>query len=219
MKTRDNRAALLLLTSVVCLLPLIMSIVVYDELPDQVAIHWDGSGEPDNFVPKAAAAFGLPFLFLAINLFTKLSLFNDPKRANTSQVMQITATWLPPLLSVVLIPLTLLIALGHPIPIAMAVPVLVGLLLVMAGNYLPKSRQNYTLGLKLPWTLDDPDNWNKTHRLTGYLYIAAGLVLIGGTFALRGTRLVSGLSLTVLIVIALVVTPRLYSYWLYKRAN
>lgn len=64
-----------------------MSLVVYRDLPDQIAIHWDGSGNPDNFAPKALAAFGLPFLFVAINLFSKLNLFNDPRRAYTSPVM------------------------------------------------------------------------------------------------------------------------------------
>lgn len=77
-------------------------------------------------------------------------------------------------------------ALDKAISITLVVPVLLGLLLIVVGNYLPKNRQNYTIGLKLPWTLDDPDNWNKTHRLAGYLYILAGLVLIGGAFLSRG---------------------------------
>jgi uncharacterized membrane protein len=216
---KTNNRKMLLLTSLVCLLPLIMSLAVYDELPDQVAIHWDGSGQPDNFVSKALAAFGLPFLFLSINLFSKLSLFNDPKRANTSQMMQVVATWLPPLLSVVLIPITLMIALGHPIPVTVIAPALVGLILIIVGNYMPKSRQNYTLGLMLPWTLNDPDNWNKTHRMAGYLYILAGFVLIGTAFFFKGFQPVKGLGLVALIVIALAVAPRFYSYWLYKRSK
>ncbi len=218
MKTKSNRT-ILILTSLVCILPLIMSLVVYQDLPDQIAIHWDGSGNPDNFAPKALAAFGLPFLFLGINLFSKLVLYNDPKRAYTSQAMQIFATWLPPLLSVVAIPITLLIALGSPIPITLVFPVIIGLVLIVAGNYLPKNRQNYTLGIKLPWTLNDPDNWNKTHRLAGYLYILAGLIMIGGAFMSRGFRTINGVSLTVVLVIVVFIAPRLYSYLLYKRAG
>ncbi|NLL49461.1 MAG: DUF1648 domain-containing protein [Firmicutes bacterium] len=196
-----------------------MSLVVYRDLPDQIAIHWDGSGNPDNFAPKALAAFGLPFLFVAINLFSKLNLFNDPRRAYTSPVMQMAIAWLPPLLSLVLVSLTLFIALGKAISITLVVPVLLGLLLIVVGNYLPKNRQNYTIGLKLPWTLDDPDNWNKTHRLAGYLYILAGLVLIGGAFLSRGFQKAFGFTPTVLVVIALVLAPRFYSLWLYKRTR
>lgn len=217
-KTTNNRA-ILLLTSLVCLLPLIMSVAVYSELPDQIAIHWDSSGNPDNFAPKAVAAFGLPFLFLAINVFSKFRLFNDPRRANTSQAMQLLANWLPPFLAVVLIPITLLIALGSNIQITLVAPVLVGVLLIVAGNYLPKSRQNHTIGIRLPWTLNDADNWNKTHRLAGYLYILAGLILIGGTFISNGSQRANSLSLTVCIVIVLVIAPLLYSYWHYKRDN
>lgn len=217
-KTTNNRA-ILLLTSLVCLLPLIMSVAVYSELPDQIAIHWDSSGNPDNFAPKAVAAFGLPFLFLAINVFSKFRLFNDPRRANTSQAMQLLANWLPPFLAVVLIPITLLIALGSNIQITLVAPVLVGVLLIVAGNYLPKSRQNHTIGIRLPWTLNDADNWNKTHRLAGYLYILAGLILIGGTFISNGSQRANSLSLTVCIAIVLVIAPLLYSYWHYKRDN
>ena len=157
MNTKGDRFVLLL-TSLVCLLPLIMSLVVYPDLPEQVAIHWDSTGNPDNFAPKALAAFGLPFVFLALNLFSKLKLFNDPKRAYTSQTMQLLTIWLPPVLSVILVPITLLIALGRNIQITLVAPVILGALLIIVGNYLPKSRQNYTIGIKLPWTLHDPHN-------------------------------------------------------------
>jgi len=218
MKTKGDRTVLLL-TSLVCVLPVIMSMVVYHDLPDQIAIHWDAMGNPDNFAPKALMAFGLPFLFLGINLFSKLLLLNDPRRANASPAMRMFAAWLPPVLSVVLIPVTLLIALGKDISITLLVPVLLGLVLIVVGNYLPKNRQNYTIGLKLPWTLDDPDNWNKTHRLAGYMYILAGVVLIGGAFLSRGFQTKSGVTPTILIVLVLVIVPRLYSYLLYRRAS
>ena len=55
---------------------------------------------------------------------------------------------------------------------------IVGIVFVVSGNYLPKSRQNYTIGIKLPWTLADVDNWNKTHRLAGALWIAAGIFVL-----------------------------------------
>lgn len=217
MKTNNN-LRIVILTSVVCLLPLIMSAIVYPDLPDQVAIHWDGSGNPDGFAPKALAAFGLPFLFVALNLFSKLRLLNDPKRAYTSQAMQLVAIWLPPLLSVILIPIMLLIALGKEIQITAVAPVLLGVILIVAGNYLPKSRQNYTIGIKLPWTLHDADNWNKTHRFAGYLYIIAGILVIARAFV-GSFKLFGGISLITLLVLCLIVTPAVYSYLLFKRQN
>lgn len=217
MKTRNN-SAMLIITSGVCLLPIILSFILYNELPEQIAIHWNSVGNADNFVHKAVAAFGLPFLFLAINLFSKIRLYNDPKQSNTSQVMQVFSTWTPPLLSLVLVPITLFIAMGANIPISSIVPVFTGIVLLVCGNYLPKSRQNYTIGIKLPWTLLNADNWNKTHRMAGYLWIIGGITLIAGTFISFDSTL-WGISMTILVVIPLIIIPVFYSYWLYKKTG
>ncbi|MDI9442210.1 MAG: DUF1648 domain-containing protein [Bacillota bacterium] len=209
----------LLLTSLVCLLPLVMSVVVYKDLPDRVAIHWDSSGKPDNFASKAFAAFGLPFVMFGLNVFSKLYLLNDPKRENISQAAQLVANWLPPLLSVILVPVTLLVALGRDIQIALVAKLILGVTLILVGNYLPKSRQNYTVGIKIPWTLADVDNWNKTHRFAGYLYIASGFVLLGEAFIPGGIRFFDGPGLTVSLALVLAIAPSLYSYWLFKKSQ
>ena len=213
-----NKAALFLLTSILCLLPMLLSIAVYNELPQQIAIHWDSAGSPDTFVPKAAAAFGLPFLFLALNIYSKLRLYNDPARPDHahSQAAMLLSAWMPPLLSLVLIPITLCIAMGASIPIPMLASIFTGLVLVICGNYLPKCRQNYTIGIKLPWTLHDADNWNKTHRMAGYLWIAGGIALIAGAFV-SIDRMPWGIPMTVFVLIPLVILPAAYSFMLYKR--
>lgn len=88
---------------------------------------------------------------------------------------------------------------------------------IICGNYLPKNRQNYTIGIKLPWTLHDADNWNKTHRLAGYLYIFGGILLIAGAFIFDTSSAISGLSLAVFVVILLVIVPVIYSFLLYNK--
>lgn len=205
---------LLWITSLLCLLPLVYSAVVYPTLPEQIAIHWNSAGEADNFVPKAIAAFGLPFLFVAINLYSKIRLLNDPKAEGQSQAIKQLSIWLIPVLALVLVPFTLLTAMGVEIPLLMMASLLLGLLLVVIGNYLPKSRQNYTIGVKLPWTLNDPDNWNKTNRLAGYLSMAGGALLIVWTFLKPETAF--QIPVTILIVLALILLPLLYSFSLYK---
>lgn len=205
---------LLWITSLLCLLPLVYSAVVYPTLPEQIAIHWNSAGEADNFIPKAIAAFGLPFLFVAINLYSKIRLLNDPKAEGQSQAIKQLSIWLIPVLALVLVPFTLLTAMGVEIPLLMMASLLLGLLLVVIGNYLPKSRQNYTIGVKLPWTLNDPDNWNKTNRLAGYLWMAGGALLIVWTFLKPETAF--QIPVTILIVLALILLPLLYSFSLYK---
>ena len=68
--------------------------------------------------------------------------------------------------------------LGYSVNIALVGQLVVGLLFIIIGNYLPKARQNYTLGIKIAWTLANEENWNRTHRLAGYLWMIGGLLLI-----------------------------------------
>ena len=58
----------------------------------------------------------------------------------------------------------------------------IGVLFMIIGNYLPKCKQNYTMGIKLPWTLDDEENWNRTHRFAGFLWVAGGVVIAINAF-------------------------------------
>lgn len=200
-----------------CLLPMILSAALYSRLPAQIAVHWDSAGNPDGYAHKAFAAFGLPLLLLGIHLITLLSIRNDPKRANASAAIKKAAMWIIPVMSLIITPVTLFIALGINIPISLIVPALVGLLFILLGNYLPKCRQNYTIGIRLPWTLHDADNWNKTHRLAGYLFIAGGIVIIAGTFLSLGSRLWGMASMGLLLLLAVI--PMIYSFVLYKRSG
>ncbi|MDL2232930.1 DUF1648 domain-containing protein [Ruminococcaceae bacterium OttesenSCG-928-L11] len=215
-----NNKRTLWMTSLLCLVPMIFSALVYSRLPDQIAIHWNAAGEADNYVSKAIAAFGLPILFLLINLLlTKMRMRGDPENEAQTRAKagwQIYV-WTAPVLSVILVPVTLLIAMGAEIPMDLFASLLVGLVLVVCGNYLPKSRKNGFMGIKLPWTLSDETNWNKTHRLAGYLYIAGGVLLIICNFLLSNT--IARLSVTGVVVVALILIPILYSYTLYTRGK
>ncbi len=75
---RDKRT--LILTTLVCLLPMLIGALVYDRLPETMVTHWNVSGEPDGFSSRAFAVFGLPALIAGINLLLDFSLNADPKR-------------------------------------------------------------------------------------------------------------------------------------------
>jgi uncharacterized membrane protein len=214
MKTKNNRAVPVL-PPIVCLLPLILSFAVYGELPEQIAIHWDIAGNPNNYIPKFLAAFGLPVLLMAINIFSILLLYNDPKRDNASTAMRTISVWLVPLISLVAMPITLFIAMGVNISASIVMLVLTGIVIIVCGNYLPKSRQNYVIGIRLPWTLNNADNWNKTHRVAGRLWIFGGVAIIIGAFVSFDNSIWAVLSVVILIPIAVV--PFFYSYMLYRK--
>lgn len=210
MKMKIDR--ILIITTIVCLLPMAMSIYFYDRLPEQMPVHWNIQGQPDNYASREFAAFGLPMLMAALNFMTHMFLNNDPKKANYSAALKNLSKWLIPLLTLLLMPVTIFASMGYPVEIQVVVPIIVGVIITVCGNYLPKCKQNYTMGIKLPWTLNSEENWNRTHRMAGYLWTAGGIVLILATFLNLNTL---PLLLTVLFV--LVAVPAIYSYMLYKK--
>lgn len=202
----------LTVTSLVCLLPMIFSAAVYRDLPEQVAIHWGADGAPNGWAHKALAAFGLPFFLAALNVVCHLGSNSDPKGEGRSMVLLTLCKWIPAVLSVILVPVTLFIALGKEIPVGPVVCCIVGAVLIITGNYLPKCRQNYTMGIKLPWTLADEENWDKTHRLAGPLWILGGAVFMAcGFFGWVWA------GVTVIILIAVI--PMGYSFLLSQKKN
>lgn len=203
------------ITSIICVMPIILSVVIYQDLPDQIAVHWNNAGTADGYLPRSIAAIGLPILFLAVNLYSKIRLFGDPKRAAHSEALKLLSIWLIPLLALVIVPVTLFISMGLNIPIALISLVTAGGLMIICGNYIPKCRRNYTMGLKLPWTLNSDDNWNKTHRLAGILWILGGIIIIISAFLLAN-NLIFGVPVTIAVILILAVAPVLYSFFLYK---
>jgi uncharacterized membrane protein len=214
MKTKSN-FAVMTLSTVVCLLPIILSFMVYNDLPDKVVVQWNVEGNPNRYLPKAAAAFGLPLFFAAINIISKLFLYNDPKRKNISKAARIITEWSVPFIALALVPVILFMAMGNQIPIPIIAMVFSGVVLILCGNYLPKSRQNYVVGIKLPWTLNNADNWNRTHRMAGYLYVCCGIAFIIVSFIFLGKPVLLVLILSILAL--LIIAPVLYSYFLYKK--
>lgn len=198
-----------MITSIICLLPLIFALLIFDKLPAEIPIHFDNSGNPDNYLPKTLAVFGMPLLMASINIFTHFRLNNDPKVTNASSTLKQVMKWAIPILSVIFIPFSLTSAMGIKLPMVMAATALVGVIIVICGNYLPKCRQNYTVGIKLPWTLDSETIWNKTHRFAGFVWVLGGLVVIVNAFFS-----IPYVNLTVIGL--LVILPFIYSYVAYK---
>lgn len=201
---------MLALTSVIILLPALAGVILWNRLPDRMPTHWNVSGEIDSWSSKPFAVFGLPLILLAAQWLCLLGTATDPKKENHSDKVLQLVIWIIPVLSVVLHVLTYAAALGHGVRMEMIMPVLVGLILVIMGNYLPKCKQNYTIGIKIPWTLNSEENWNRTHRMAGRLWGACGLVcMLTGFFG--GFWIFFGL------VLVMVLVPFLYSWLLFRK--
>lgn len=204
----------LVITSIIILLPILGGVLLWDKLPDKIPYHWDINGEVDGWATKPMAVFLLPCILLGIQWLCVLATTLEPKaREATSTKMMGIVLWIIPLLNIVLHVMVYLSALGHAINAAVVMPLIFGVMFVVIGNYLPKCRQSYTLGIKLPWTLNDEENWNATHRLAGKLWVAGGLLCMP-------CALLSGVWSFIVMMSILVVmcaVPTVYSYRFYKK--
>lgn len=202
----------ILLTTLLCLLPIFAGVLLYDRLPETIATHFGVNGEENGWSSRAFAVFGIPAFMAGINLLLHFSLNSDPKRQNMSPPLRTLSIWLVPLLSIFVSSIMLGKALGYVVHVETVAPLLVGLLFIAIGNYLPKTKQSYTMGIKLPWTLASEENWNRTHRIAGFLWVFGGIVTILFTILHVWNNW-----LFLVLVITLVVVPSIYSYLLYKK--
>ena len=114
-----------------------------------------------------------------------------------------------PLVMLITFVISVFYGLGKEINVMVIISIFVGFLLILIGNYLPKTKRNYTVGIKLPWTLNSDENWNKTHRLAGYFFI------LGGIFFLF-TPFIGNEYLIFLTIMIIGIIPAIYSFYLYK---
>ena len=208
---KKNRK-LLIITSIVTVLPALIGIICWNRLPDMMATHFGLNNEADGFSGKAFAVFGIPAFLLAVLWLCAFVTSHDPKRQNISPRMFSLMLWIVPVVSLYVAAVMYPANLGYELDITFFSELLLGLLFIVVGNYLPKARQNYTIGIKIPWTLANEENWNRTHRLAGYLWMICGILII--VFGL--THFVSAPWLLGLPLI-MVLVPCIYSYWLHAR--
>ena len=201
----------IILTSLITLLPLPAGLILWNRLPDTIATHFGPDGQADGWSSKPFAVFFIPLFLLAMHLLCVFVTTADPKRRNIGSKTLGLVYWIVPLASLLVGILTYTIALGMELNINLFMSLVMGLLFIVIGNYLPKCRQNYTVGIKIPWTLNDPDNWNRTHRFAGKLWIAGGVIIMFGAFLATPWILVAA-------VFTMAFVPILYSYMLYRRS-
>ena len=203
----------LAVTSVIILLPMAVGLLLWDKLPEKIPYHWGVNGEVDGWASKTQAVFLMPSFMLAMQWFCALMTGLDPKAKNvTASKMMGIVLWIIPVLNLFLHVMVWLAAFGREMNTAVIMPLFMGVLFVVLGNYLPKCRQSYTLGIKLPWTLNDEENWNATHRLAGKLWVAGGLL----TMVCAVLPGVWAFIVMMSILVVMCVIPTVYSYRYYK---
>jgi len=157
-----------------------LAAVTWSSAPDRIPIHWTLSGEPDRFGGKFIGLVGLPLAALGVYLAFLFLPRIDPRRANyeafRTPYVVIRSTIVGLLLAMdVFIQMWVREKL---VATRVFMPVLAGAVIMLFGNYLPKLKSNWFIGIRTPWTLTSEESWRRTHRLAGWLFVASGGVII-----------------------------------------
>ena len=208
-----NKKIKLIVSSLVILLPIAFGLIFWNQLPERIATHWGPDGNPDGWSSREFAVFALPLFLFAIHWLCVLVTSKDPKNKDKNQKAQSLVLFIIPILSLLVNGIMYMTALGMPLRVEMIMPVFFGLLFIVLGNYLPKCRQNYTIGIKISWTLNSEENWNATHRFAGKLWMIGGALIMLGVFLPATYIFVAFFVITMIMVII----PVIYSYRFYKK--
>lgn len=202
----------IIISCILTLLPILFGIIVWDTLPEQMTTHWGIDGKADGASSTYIAVFLLPVILCLTNLLCLWFTSFDKKNANQNQKAFGMIFGIMPILSFFTNGLVYATAFGKEINANMLLPLMMGGMFVFIGNYLPKIKQNFTLGIKIKWTIENEENWNATHRFGGKVWFFGGLILLFCVFLPQKIMV----PVVLISMIPIIFLPVIYSY-LYHR--
>ncbi len=205
----------LIITALLTLLPIVFGVLAWDKLPDPMPSHFNSAGEADSFMPKAGVVFALPAFMLVVHILCAALTLMDPKRKNIDGKPFLMVLWICPVMSILVNGMVYVYALGGKINITTVVLIGCGILFIVLGNYLPKCGQNYSIGIKTPWALNDENNWRATHRFGGKVFVVVGVISVILAFVVSASPVLFW-AYFVLVMLSSVV-PMAYSYIYYLK--
>lgn len=206
---KENRK-FFLITCIITILPMFLGLFLWNRLPEQMATNFDVNGTPNGYSSKLSAVIGIYVFCLFMHIICALVTTFDPKGKNITPKIYRLILCICPLVSLWIAALVYGNALNRPLHINNWSSLLMGIIFLFAGNYLPKCRQNYTIGIKLPWTLYDEENWDYTHRLAGKLWVIGGVLMILSGFQSIVPPMVASLAFLFVVCIIPIIASYLY---------
>lgn len=179
------------------------SFYFFATFPEQVPVHWNIHGDPDNFGSKTVGAFAIPVLMLGIYFLFLFIPYFDPKKERYSQFTKVYHAFKAMIVAYLffIYLIASLASLGYNIRVEVWMPVLVGSMFVVLGNYMSKIKPNWFMGIRTPWTLSSEENWNKTHRFGSKVFMLGGLIMMILPWVPTGWEM----TLIIAIIVAMVI--------------
>ncbi len=193
---------------------IISSFYFYSHFPEKVPTHWNFAGEVDDWGSRAIA-FVIPAVMVGIYILFLVFPFLDPKKEKYEQFSKVYHVFkgVMILFMAMLYFATSLNILGYNLPIGIIVPVGVGVLFIIMGNYMGKIKSNWFFGIKTPWTLSSEEVWNKTHRFGGKMFMLGGVLIALDSFSPIDWRL----PIFIIAIIIVLLGTVGYSYLVYLK--
>ena len=202
--------------NVICFLliaaAVVVAIVLYPNLPEQIPTHWNLHGEVDDYTAKPWGVAIMPLIAILVFVVMRLIPVISPKGFRTDKFMDVINVFTVALVGFMcgVAILVLFEANGTDVRINEVIFAGVGLLFVVLGNYMGKVRKNFFIGIRTPWTLASDEVWSRTHRLGGKVFILIGLFMILNSFMRFPEHWL------VATIVAGALVPVIYSYVIYR---
>lgn len=212
MSTRTTTLVVLLMLAAATLAGLLL----WNQLPDQMASHWNANDQVDGYMSRFWGVFLLPLITLAMLVLFLVVPSLDPLKANIAQFREMFNVFIVLIVAfmVYIYALTLAWNLGYAgFKMSGAMLPAIGLLFIFTGFMLRKAKRNFFIGIRTPWTLSSDTVWEATHRLGAVLFmISGGLAFLGGLFGGM-----TAFWLMFVPIIGSTIILLIYSYVLYQR--
>ncbi len=203
---RNNKLKMII-SSILVLLPMLFGLIFWNKLPVNMTTHWGADGTPDGSSSKAFAVFFMPLLLLALHILALIWTDRDPGNKNQSLKALGITYWICPAISLMSNGVMYSVALGYDTAPTIILPIFMGILFLFIGNYIPKCKQNRSIGIKIRSTLESEANWNATHRFAGKVWFIGGIITLLLSFL--PTKIMLSAVLVVILITAFI--PIVYS--------
>lgn len=199
----------LISASALTLLPMVLGILIHRRLPELMTARWGFDGS----VPVLAFLFLLPLLLVGLMWVGVYITGKDPGNRHQNGKVLSTVLWILPVLSNLITAFMFAVSLGKARFVIKVFLIVQSLMFTLIGNFLPKTKRNSTIGIKVPWTLASDENWFATHRFAGKLWFTCGILMMFTTCLPEKI----GLPLWLCLMLLFAFAPVLYSYLYYKK--
>lgn len=198
-----NSRKLIVFTSFICILPAIIGLFLYSELPEQLPVQWSMAGEVTSYAPKWFPIMGMPLFLLLLNFYFHKKTDRDHKERNYPEVMIAFLKWIIPALSVVCTGLSIASAMGYPMSMV-GVIAFIGTLMVILGVYIPTFNEKISIPLLRS---KNNDSCEKLYTLIGRVFIIFGIAVV--IFSILGLKYISFVCIAAAVVISMIFSYRI----------